>query len=86
MPKETIYQRDNNGPVDGTDSGRAVQVMWFRNQGHVTIGLVWNEKMQSTSGTDLDYSIHVELLNRDQVNDMIRFLRKARDQAFGEDA
>ena len=73
MPRETIR---TEGPTSGAvDCG--VSVGWQRD-GFVQIATCQQGK-EGLDGLFLD-------LNREQINRLIRTLRKARDQAYGSDA
>jgi hypothetical protein len=74
MPREYVYTDAAN--PDGTAPQRAVSVGWHES-GYVQLATVVNdETMSEGQFADLD---------RRQINDLIRLLRKARDRAFGRD-
>lgn len=87
MPKENIYGEH------GTES---VEVTWGKNGEHVQVGtrapnspfaLIPEGAVPGVDCVSGPYtSLHITLTNRSEVNDLIRVLRKARDQAFGADA
>ena len=67
---------------DSTDSPyRRFQVNWSRDR-EVQVSTVWCDPDKSTTQWDGTYVT----LDRQQINDAIRALRKARDQAYGSDA
>lgn len=74
MPVERIYVGDD-GP-----NPRHVDVQWGKDHGSINLGTVRDEPdKKDATGQFLD------LRERNQVNRLIRVLRKARDQAFGRD-
>lgn len=74
MPKETIWGKESE-----TDSPKInTQVTWNRDS-YVQIATVVSDKPED--GSDGWYAD----LTRQNINDLIRTLRKARDQAFGKD-
>lgn len=90
MPKEYIH--------DSTTKMFKTKVGWSKEDGHVQIATVTNSKRLGlsefnphteawtpveTGGTDEGWHV---TLDRKEINDLIRLLRKARDQAFGRDA
>lgn len=89
MPKQMIYPVPN---PDGTDADRRVEVGWQRERGVQ----VATTKLQPGAERDREYidggepgrqawdGQYVDL-NRTQINELIRSLRHARDQAFGRD-
>lgn len=82
MPKQYI------GPADELNDNR-VKVGWSREAGHVQIATV-NPEGETVSDFDGTDEMRVEAgwavdLDRSGVNDLIRVLRRARDQAFGRD-
>lgn len=98
MPKETIPTREpyvkvedvGEIPVDqwlaenepgsgGPVFQQGVEVVWNRT-GYVQLGV--KEMHPSTEQADSGYWTD---LNRAQCNALIRFIRRARDQAFGKD-
>jgi hypothetical protein len=84
MPKEYVYgetfdQVEDEQPV--------VVVGWSRETEHVQV--VTRRKGYEVHGPDDDpipvaYGMYVDL-DRRGINDLIRYLRRARDQAFGRD-
>ena len=91
MPRETIYPRPN---PDGTNADRRVEVGWSRDC-YVQIATT---KLQPGADRDREYvdgSADNPLkhawdgqwidLDRHQINELIRHLRRARDAAFGRD-
>lgn len=87
MPRETIGKSDKDG--------FPLEITWVRDN-YVQIGAVMREPQTSEAPQDL-----VELIktwenpkgmrgifstyDRDELNQLIRVLRRARDQAFGKD-
>lgn len=74
MPKEVIHP--HHPPIDGEN---LVQVVWGRDT-IVQVGV--RESGDEVPGENALYTD----LSRQQINDMIRVLRRARDQAYGQDA
>jgi len=91
MPKEIVYPRPN---PNGTDADVRVEVGWSREQ-YVQIatrklreGADRNaEFVEATDDEPLRYAWEGSFVDLDrwQINDLIRHLRRARDQAFGRD-
>lgn len=90
MPKEAVY--DLTQP-------HSVEVSWGREGGYVQVGSRFRDQyfrfipadeasgeFVSNAEPERFDSLHVTLTERGQVNDLIRLLRRARDQAFGTDA
>lgn len=94
MPKETI--------IGNPDNKNAVEVRWLKDcdvqlgirmfpQNDEEIAFIkffdshGNEIGAVQGGIGYD-SLHVDILTRQQINTLIRVLRRARDQAYGEDA
>jgi len=91
MPKEKIDGRDTalHEVVDGEDDPGhpLVEVRWNRwPDGYVSIVTRLSNCEVSPPGEDIlaSYGFYVEL-DRDGINEVIRKLRRARDQAFGRD-
>lgn len=96
MPKEVmVTHRDVFGPESG--AAAAIEVRWGRNE-HVELGarVVYAvdpsvdyipTKAEGGGRWPADESISglYTSLTRPQINDLIRNLRRARDQAFGRD-
>lgn len=78
MPKEVIH---DNTVISGTDNSTpmAVQITWFR-EGTVEIASINLQEEDYTP--DRGWFTY---LNRKMINDLIKVLRKARDQAYGAD-
>ena len=76
MPRETIYAYGNvgNDPADTT----VISVGWGRGS-YVQVGVGRGHE------ADLVPTAWTEALTRDQINNLIRVLRKARDQVHGRD-
>jgi hypothetical protein len=69
---------------DGTNADRRVEVGWSRDR-YVAVATTRVSAKQPGDGETLwDEGQHVDL-NREQINELIRVLRRARDQAFGRD-
>lgn len=93
MPKETVYPLPS---PDGTDADRRIEVGWSREQ-YVQIattklqpGADRNRGYIDGNGSPTEPLKHAwdgqwVALERWQINDLIRVLRKARDAAFGRD-
>lgn len=96
MPREQINYRqivtENAGTPNEIHTERpttCVHVGWNR-AGWVQVSLalpsVELAKWTASLSDDPEPSLFSEVLTRDDVNKMIRALRKARDQAYGSDA
>jgi hypothetical protein len=96
MPAEKVYgnqhRLDAPGPLaEGTPPQvPIVDVRWGREQGYVQIVTKAEDPFGGRFGGDEDLSIVVTDgyyvdLGRKEINDLIRNLRRARDQAFGRD-
>lgn len=87
MPKEYITTASSRERADRLGGDReAVRVGWGR-EGWVQIASVLMQQIEgSTSPTEarVDQGQFVDL-DRESVNNLIRVLRRARDQAFGKD-
>lgn len=83
MPKE--YVVDYMAPHAEDQEPFRVMVGWTRDLGHVEIATI-NPNVEGTNEAwTAAAGLHVHLHDRRQVNDLIRYLRRARDQAFGRD-
>ena len=89
MPKETVYGElltFEDGEEESEDERPIAQVRWSRESGDVQ--LVTRKKGYEIAGPDDEltyaYGMYVDL-DRRGINDLIRHLRRARDQAFGRD-
>jgi hypothetical protein len=88
MPKETVYGEllPIEGAADDPNERPIVQVRWSRETGDVQV--VTRKLGYEMAGPDDEltfaYGMYVTLDRRD-INDLIRYLRRARDQAFGRD-
>lgn len=68
----------------GPDTGNGVRLQWARDS-HVSVVVApFTDKMPEEDTLKADTTFWAEL-NRTQINDLIRHLRTARDQAFGKD-
>jgi hypothetical protein len=74
MPKEIIHNKHLNSQE------YQAQILWGRDQQHVQVATT---KVTQASGA-VDEGIYVDL-DRTGINNMIRVLRRARDQAYGRD-
>jgi hypothetical protein len=92
MPKHNIYQRIN--PENGTVGSRRLEVHWQRDGDIALNSTVWAGL--GDPNPDLEFLPAQEppraawrgeaiILEREQINHLIRQLRIARDQAFGKD-
>lgn len=95
MPKESVdggiqFADTEHGEIaaDELPAGKGHQIYqrrmitrWSREGGYVEVGVA---KVNVADGTERDP--HYLVLTRDALNQQIRALRKARDQAFGADA
>ena len=78
MPKELIRgipEGTSDAPID-----LGIEVSWGRDSGHVQIATVNLAKQSFTP----EYGWFRDI-NRDEINRLIKTLRKARDQAYGVD-
>ena len=80
MPKEIIYPRHQG---DSENPAPWAEVGWNKDAGYVQI------VTKSADGIELEPTPegngwYVDL-NRQQINELIRVLRRARDQAYGRD-
>jgi hypothetical protein len=88
MPKETVYGEllPIEGAADDPNERPIVQVRWSREHGDVQV--VTRKFGYECAGPDepqsFAYGMYVSL-DRRCINDLIRYLRRARDQAFGRD-
>lgn len=93
MPKEKIVG-DSFSPAFGTPeepTGRSVAVVgWDRETGHVQLVTKCESMIGGRFVPEEDEGVHYTdgfyvTLDRRGINDLIRHLRRARDQAFGRD-
>ena len=91
MPKELIYEPEGVAFPDDPGRRGAVDVRWDRESGYFQIGThdpaseVWVPGGELPEGViPVEYGWWVSL-DRGGINDLIRVLRRARDQAFGRD-
>lgn len=82
MPREVIH---DNAHLEGADNSTplAVEVAWGRGS-DVRIGSVNLQNADGEKRFTSDYGWFT-VMPRQQVNELIRVLRKARDQAYGAD-
>lgn len=87
MPKEIVHGDAPFGP-DDDPLEVATEVRWSRETEHVQIATVLRNRStgenQDLAGRDVCGGMFCTL-DRRGINDMIRYLRRARDQAFGRD-
>lgn len=77
MPIERLYENYESDPT------RVVIVAWGREREvQVATGPI---PQKDSTGVDIDEGCIFTTLDRHQVNDLIRTLRRARDQAYGCD-
>jgi len=97
MPRFTIQSKGSPKVGQGADprdlSWPVVRLAWDKQSAHPSAGvalLVYDPAKQQPSGTNEDAAAGrlatSAYLNRQDLNNLIRELRKARDQAFGADA
>ena len=81
MPKEVVIDR---GSFDDDHSrGLRVEVRWHREGSYVQLATVADEPPAASEiGDGQGWFVSLE---RCDINDLIRYLRRARDQAFGRD-
>lgn len=89
MPKEVVYGRQHNGADEKNPRVPIIEVRWSREAGYIQVVSKAVEPSEGRYAGDSPEShvtdgYHVDI-ERDQVNDLIRHLRRARDQAFGRD-
>jgi hypothetical protein len=91
MPKEVVY--GDHLPFGEDDPGVSiVEVRWSRESGDVQVAtkavsrIDHGPLVETGPGDGIHYTagFHVQL-GRSGINDLIRYLRRARDQAFGRD-
>ena len=80
MPKEIVLQDPEFGPMDEVRQG-LVQVGWQSEQEFVQVATMSRHPV--TKETNVE-GFFVSL-DRRGINDLIRYLRRARDSAFGRD-
>lgn len=78
MPKETIYPSEYNEDMK-------VEVQWAKDM-YVQIGVAHLPPPEDPSKGTIEWDGKYLTLDRNEINRLIRILRKARDQAFGADA
>lgn len=83
MPKELIFSRNEHGDPDTTRP--VVRVSWSKEASYVEIATIHkNGKVLDVEPLE-DNNGWFAQLDRKKINDLIRVLRRARDQAFGKD-
>jgi hypothetical protein len=75
MPAERIYTRQTE--EEGT-FGEHVCVGWGKGHANINLGTVHDHPQE-------ERGVFIDIKNRGEVNQLIRALRRARDQAFGRD-
>lgn len=97
MPREHVRSRDAGmiegigpeDPIDNTtyENERAIaEVRWNKEAGHVQVVTRKKGYEVCPFGEEASYAYGMYItLERQEINDLIRILRKARDQAFGRD-
>jgi len=80
MPKEMVI--DRNGFNDDHSRGLRVEVRWNREASYVQIATVADAAPEASGLGGEGWHMGLE---RQDINDLIRYLRRARDQAFGRD-
>ena len=85
MPKEICQFADTN-----LSDPTSIEVVWGKESSHVQLhfqrhsfGVVGGQRTEVTNPAIDQYS---DMLRRDDINKLIRALRRARDQAYGADA
>ena len=82
MPKELIFQHTKFGDPD--TSRPVTRVGWSRETGHVELATIMPDGVPLDPGPEANgWFVQLE---REDINRLIRLLRKARDAAFGADA
>lgn len=77
MPVERVYEEYKGNPT------RVVAVAWGRDS---TVQVATAPvPAEGSAGVEIDTGGEFVTLNRIQINDLIRTLRRARDQAYGRD-
>lgn len=93
MPKESVYGEQHIfDPEESNPKVPTVDILWGRDQGFVQIvskvedphGGRWMDENWNESEIYFTDGMYINL-NRNAVNQLIRYLRRARDQAFGRD-
>ena len=83
MPKERIYSTKFVPEDDQHPAPRlAVQVSWSKEQEHLQVATI-DAALPEDGEEGIGWFVS---LDRRQINDLIRVLRRARDGAFGADA
>lgn len=85
MPKELVHDDLSDYDSEFPTQEGVVQVSWGREASHVQIATTLVEQADHSPVTrEVEGGWYVNL-NRAGINDLIRYLRRARDQAFGRD-
>lgn len=90
MPKERIDARPGYNSDGDEGKGRSVvEVLWGRETGHCQIvskavDRFTGDRLSDDEGIHYTDGMYVDL-DRRGINNLIRALRRARDQAFGKD-
>lgn len=86
MPKELVYSREALAGQVATALVEHVAIGWTKDYGPVQIGMVNGDTVDLTiNGEPSNGGLWMDL-DREQINRLIRSLRKARDSAYGADA
>jgi hypothetical protein len=86
MPYEVVQFAKT---AEETDTATSVAVHWDKGSEHVQIKAqrhVWKKPKAADPDPPVEATIFTDGLSRDELNKMIRALRRARDDSFGADA
>lgn len=92
MPKETIYSDVHRSDREASgDVQNVIDVMWRKGgDPHFSVEIMAHtkspERARAREAAESPTSPDAIALTRENINVLIRTLRKARDQAFGQDA
>lgn len=96
LPRDADIRRYEGGPVSEGETIRqdpSFEISWSKESSHVQVSIDFSREqwLQIAEGLEKDpdvtkSAIYTGTWSRDDINRAIRTLRKARDQAFGEDA
>lgn len=89
MPKEAVYGEQMQATSESAPIVPIVEVRWGRDGGYVQVVSKATDASDGRFAGDSEEThftdgYHVDL-SRHAINDLIRHLRRARDQAFGRD-
>lgn len=87
MPRELVYSKEALSGQVADAVVEHVAVGWSKGDGLVQLGVVHGDKVKVTidGGDDVVSGLWMDL-DREQINRLIRSLRRARDSAYGADA